>query len=120
MAEKSAIEWTDATWNPTTGCTKVSPACANCYIERTPPFRVRGRKFVNGHIPIEFEIHCESCDERMRFDTVDVARKQPVYYCIHCAYRVRIEGLYNLPAPPSSGATTGGRLTPEPQRQEEQ
>ena len=53
MSDKSAIEWTDATWNPTTGCTKVSPACANCYIERTPPFRVRGRKFVNGRIPLE-------------------------------------------------------------------
>ena len=54
MSDKSSIEWTDATWNPTTGCTKVSPACANCYIERTLPFRVRGRKFVNGHIPLEF------------------------------------------------------------------
>jgi protein gp37 len=53
MSTVSAIEWTDATWNPTTGCTKVSPACANCYIERTPPFRVRGRKFVKGDIPIE-------------------------------------------------------------------
>lgn len=54
MSEKSAIEWTDATWNPTTGCTKVSPACANCYIERQTPFRIAGRKFVNGHIPMEF------------------------------------------------------------------
>jgi protein gp37 len=54
MSEQSAIEWTDATWNPTTGCTKVSPACANCYIERQTPFRVAGRKFVNGHIPLEF------------------------------------------------------------------
>ncbi len=45
MGDKSAIEWTDATWNPATGCTKVSPGCANCYIERTPPFRVKGRKF---------------------------------------------------------------------------
>ena len=53
MAEHSAIEWTDATWNPTTGCTKVSPACANCYIERTLPFRVRGRKFIKGDIPVE-------------------------------------------------------------------
>jgi protein gp37 len=34
MAEFSAIEWTDATWNPTTGCTKVSPGCDNCYAER--------------------------------------------------------------------------------------
>lgn len=54
MSDKSKIEWTDATWNPTTGCTKISPGCANCYIERTPPFRIKGRKFVNGHIPLEF------------------------------------------------------------------
>jgi len=34
MAEKSSIEWTDATWNPVTGCTKISLGCANCYAER--------------------------------------------------------------------------------------
>ena len=34
MAQKSAIEWTDATWNPVTGCTKVGPGCDNCYAER--------------------------------------------------------------------------------------
>ncbi len=33
MSEKSKIEWTDATWNPVTGCTKVSPGCAHCYAE---------------------------------------------------------------------------------------
>lgn len=52
MAENSNIEWTDATWNPTTGCTKISPGCTNCYIENTPPFRMAGRKFVKGHIPL--------------------------------------------------------------------
>ena len=31
MADKSAIEWTDATWNPVTGCTEVSPGCDHCY-----------------------------------------------------------------------------------------
>lgn len=31
MSQASAIEWTDATWNPTTGCRKVSPGCDNCY-----------------------------------------------------------------------------------------
>lgn len=31
MGLDSAIEWTDATWNPTTGCTKISPGCKNCY-----------------------------------------------------------------------------------------
>lgn len=34
MGESSAIEWTDATWNPWQGCTKVSPACAHCYMFR--------------------------------------------------------------------------------------
>lgn len=34
MSNNSAIEWTDATWNPVTGCTKISPGCKNCYAER--------------------------------------------------------------------------------------
>jgi protein gp37 len=34
MATNSSIEWTDATWNPLTGCTKISPGCQHCYAER--------------------------------------------------------------------------------------
>lgn len=34
MALSSTIEWTESTWNPLTGCTKVSPGCSNCYAER--------------------------------------------------------------------------------------
>ena len=34
MAQKSEIEWTNATWNPVTGCTKIGPGCDNCYAER--------------------------------------------------------------------------------------
>jgi len=34
MGVKSAIEWTESTWNPVTGCTKISPGCKNCYAER--------------------------------------------------------------------------------------
>lgn len=34
MAQSSSIEWTEATWNPVTGCTKISPGCRNCYAER--------------------------------------------------------------------------------------
>jgi protein gp37 len=34
MGDNSAIEWTDATWNPVTGCTKISPGCKYCYAER--------------------------------------------------------------------------------------
>jgi protein gp37 len=47
------IQWTDETWNPASGCDKVSPGCANCYIERTPPFRINGRRFDRGHIPLQ-------------------------------------------------------------------
>ena len=45
MSVTSDIEWTDATWNPVTGCTKISPGCANCYAE-TFAERFRG---VPGH-----------------------------------------------------------------------
>src|SRR5688572_6715588 len=34
MGGKSSIEWTEATWNPVTGCTKISPGCKLCYAER--------------------------------------------------------------------------------------
>lgn len=45
MSERSEIEWTDATWNPVRGCTKISPGCAHCYAE-TFAERFRG---VPGH-----------------------------------------------------------------------
>lgn len=45
MADRSTIEWTDATWNPVRGCTKVSPGCKHCYAE-TFAERFRG---VPGH-----------------------------------------------------------------------
>ena len=45
MSEHSKIEWTDATWNPLRGCTKISPGCKHCYAE-TFAERFRG---VPGH-----------------------------------------------------------------------
>lgn len=45
MSDGSAIEWTDATWNPVRGCTKISPGCKHCYAE-TFAERFRG---VPGH-----------------------------------------------------------------------
>src|SRR5260370_36005922 len=45
MAEHSKIEWTDSTWNPVRGCTKISPGCTHCYAE-TFAERFRG---VKGH-----------------------------------------------------------------------
>src|SRR4051794_20217099 len=49
MATNSKIEWTDATWNPIRGCTKISPGCKYCYAERFAE-RFRG---VKGH-PFEY------------------------------------------------------------------
>ena len=45
MSQQSSIEWTDASWNPVRGCTKVSPGCDHCYAE-TFAERFRG---VPGH-----------------------------------------------------------------------
>lgn len=50
MSASSSIEWTDATWNPVVGCTKVSPGCKHCYAETlTERFRgVPGHPFERG------------------------------------------------------------------------
>jgi protein gp37 len=50
MAENSALEWTDTTWNPVTGCTKISAGCDNCYAARfSERFRgVPGHPFETG------------------------------------------------------------------------
>lgn len=61
MAQKSSIEWTDTTWNPVTGCTKVSRGCDNCYAER---FSERFRN-VEGH-PFETGFDLTLRPERLR------------------------------------------------------
>ena len=50
MATKSAIEWTESTWNPSTGCDALSPGCENCYAERlTRRLKAMGqKKYANG------------------------------------------------------------------------
>lgn len=61
MADKNAIEWTDATWNPVTGCTKISPGCAHCYAEAiTLRFR-RGGPYLPGKTTIR--LHPDRLDD---------------------------------------------------------
>src|ERR1700745_3645409 len=60
MSEHSSIEWTDATWNPVRGCTKVSAGCAHCYAE-TFAERFRG---VPGH-PFEFGFDLRLVPEKL-------------------------------------------------------
>ena len=62
MSDKSKIEWTDATWNPVTGCTKVSAGCKHCYAERGWP---RLTKLVPAYAGREFS------DVRTHADRLD-------------------------------------------------
>lgn len=50
MGNKSSIEWTESTWNPITGCTKISPGCKHCYAERmSSRLKAMGQpNYVNG------------------------------------------------------------------------
>jgi len=52
MATSSSIEWTEATWNPVTGCDKVSPGCAHCYAERMAKrlHAMRTPNYANGFV----------------------------------------------------------------------
>lgn len=69
MSDSTGIEWTDATWNVVTGCTKVGPGCAHCYIERTPPFRMAGRRFeaIAGESTTGVVFHRDRLDVPMRW-----------------------------------------------------
>ena len=50
MSAKTKIEWTEMSWNPVTGCTKISPGCRNCYAERMAlRLQAMGQKrYING------------------------------------------------------------------------
>ena len=66
MANATSIEWTDATWNPVTGCTKISAGCDHCYAERfSERFRgTRGHPFENG---FDLTLRPERLDQPLRW-----------------------------------------------------
>lgn len=67
MGDKTTIEWTDATWNPVTGCTKVSQGCKYCYAEREWP---RMTKLVPAYAGREFtdvQTHGDRLDQPLRW-----------------------------------------------------
>src|SRR5436309_541078 len=61
MGDKTPIEWADATWNPTTGCSKVSPGCQNCYALRLSHRlkKMGNPKYKNG---FDFTMHPDALD----------------------------------------------------------
>lgn len=70
MSDKTRIEWTEATWNPVTGCSKVSQGCKHCYAERDwarlsaprpKPNLYTGRAFT------DVRCHPERLDQPMRW-----------------------------------------------------
>lgn len=66
MADATSIEWTDATWNPVTGCTKISAGCDHCYAERfSERFRgTRGHPFETG---FDLTLRPERLDQPLRW-----------------------------------------------------
>lgn len=63
---KSKIEWTDAVWNPVTGCTKVSAGCAHCYAERMSK-RLAGRCGYPKDEPFKVTLHPDKLDEPLKW-----------------------------------------------------
>jgi len=66
MATQSAIEWTESTWNPVTGCTKISAGCLNCYAERMAKrLQAMGQeRYRNG---FRLTLHPEALEEPYRW-----------------------------------------------------
>ncbi len=66
MATRSGIEWTETTWNPVTGCSKVSPGCAHCYAERLAKRlqAMRVDKYSHG---FDVETHASALAEPLRW-----------------------------------------------------
>lgn len=75
MATQSTIEWTEQTWNPTTGCTKISPGCKHCYAEvmahRLQAMNASG--YENG---FELTLHPSRFEQPLR-------RKKPTVYFVN-------------------------------------
>jgi protein gp37 len=65
---KSAIEWTEATWNPVTGCSKVSPGCAHCYAETlSRRFKWTPQPWTPAHAETNVQLRPERLDQPLRW-----------------------------------------------------
>jgi len=68
MADRSTIEWTNSTWNPVTGCTKISPGCKNCYAERMAK-RLKAMGLSNYRNEFELTLHPQTLGVPLRWRT---------------------------------------------------
>ena len=68
MADGTSIEWTEATWNPVTGCSKVSPGCAHCYAERLSlRFRTTQKPWLPEHAAENVVLHDARLSQPLRW-----------------------------------------------------
>jgi len=66
MGDNTAIQWTDATWNPVTGCSKISPGCASCYAE-TMARRLKAMGLARYRDGFAVRCHPEALEEPLRW-----------------------------------------------------
>ena len=85
MSNKTPIEWTEQTWNPTTGCTKVSPGCKHCYAEAlTPRLQAMGAPgYDNG---FELSLMPERLSQPLK-------RKKPTVYFVNSMSDLFLEAI---------------------------
>lgn len=68
MSTKTGIEWTNATWNPVTGCTKVSQGCKHCYAERDwPRFAANSNTIYFGRQFTDIQCHPQRLEDPLRW-----------------------------------------------------
>jgi protein gp37 len=73
MGDRTKIEWTEATWNPATGCTKVSPGCDNCYAESIAHRFAGTKAYPDGFAPT---LRPERLDQPLRW-----TRPRRIFVC---------------------------------------
>src|SRR6266487_6364973 len=67
-ADSSAIEWTESSWNPVTGCSKVSPGCAHCYAETlSQRFHWSEQPWTAAYAAENVVLHTERLDQPLRW-----------------------------------------------------
>ncbi|NOT15337.1 MAG: phage Gp37/Gp68 family protein [Methylotenera sp.] len=85
MATTSKIEWTEQTWNPTTGCTKISPGCTHCYAE-TMARRLQAMGTKGYENAFQLRLIPERLDDPLK-------RKKPTTYFVNSMSDVFHEGV---------------------------
>ena len=102
MADSTSIEWTDATWNPVTGCTKISTGCDHCYAERfSERFRgTPGHPFETG---FDLTLRPERLEQPLRWRTPRMIFVNSMSDLFHKEIPKELIGVYSTQWKPHRG-----------------